>query len=167
MSAHDLVNAILVIGVVAIFIARSVRKFATSRAQRGGPKTAWSASPPAGVALAQQQLLPPAPAPVAAPKPARRTRPARPAAQGSAPAARPAASYAAEAAAAFPTLDLTLPGAEAPAGPGDGLARPRGKRGAFAPAGRGWGAGAIVAMEILGPPVSLRSGATLGAPHAF
>jgi hypothetical protein len=72
----------------------------------------------------------------------------------------------AEAAAAFPGLDLLLPGA------GDlAVVAPRRRIrtvGGGAPMGSpGWGANAIVALEILGPPVSLRSGATLGAPHAF
>ena len=68
---------------------------------------------------------------------------------------------------AFPGLDLTLPDADAPAV----LAVPRraGRtfRGNVMPGAKAWGANAVVAMEILGPPVSLRSGATLGAPHAF
>jgi hypothetical protein len=68
---------------------------------------------------------------------------------------------------AFPGLDLTLPDADAPAVLA--VARRAGNvfRGNRLPGRAGWGANAIVAMEILGPPVSLRSGATLGAPHAF
>jgi hypothetical protein len=72
----------------------------------------------------------------------------------------------AEAAAAFPGLDLLLPGS------GDlAIVAPRRRIrtiGGGAPLGSpGWAANAVVAMEVLGPPVSLRSGATLGAPHAF
>ena len=72
----------------------------------------------------------------------------------------------AEAAAAFPGLDLLLPGS------GDLIiAAPRRRIrsiGGGAQLGSpGWAANAVVAMEVLGPPVSLRSGATLGAPHAF
>jgi hypothetical protein len=72
----------------------------------------------------------------------------------------------AEAAAAFPGLDLSLPGAE---GPGTVAPRRRIRTvGGGPPLGSpGWAANAVVAAEILGPPVSLRPGATLGAPHAF
>ncbi len=74
----------------------------------------------------------------------------------------------AEAAAAFPGLDLTLPDAPVTPGTAPGRRRPMRALGGGPPVGsRGWGANAIVAMEILGPPVSLRPGATLGAPHAF
>jgi hypothetical protein len=73
----------------------------------------------------------------------------------------------AEAAAAFPGLDLSLPDA---GGVGAVFAPRRRKRtlgGGPALGSPGWAANAIVAYEVLGPPVSLRPGATLGAPHAF
>jgi hypothetical protein len=73
----------------------------------------------------------------------------------------------ADAEAAFPELDLSLPDA-------GGLSVSAPRRRVRRTAGGGpavgsaaWAANAVVAMEILGPPVSLRSGATLGAPHAF
>jgi hypothetical protein len=67
---------------------------------------------------------------------------------------------------AFPVLDLTLPGADGTASFGAVRKLSPIFRGA-GPGSRAWGVQAIVAMEVLGPPVSLRSGATLGAPHAF
>jgi hypothetical protein len=75
-------------------------------------------------------------------------------------------AYPAEAAGAFAGLDLSLPDAGAPA---VFAARPaRRTIGSAAVLGsRGWGAGAIVAMEVLGPPVAVRPGATLGASHAL
>jgi len=72
----------------------------------------------------------------------------------------------AEAAAAFPVLDLSL-GDDAL--PGSAPVKRRAARGfGGAPIGsRGWGPGAIVTAEILGTPVGLRPGATVGVPHAF
>jgi hypothetical protein len=56
----------------------------------------------------------------------------------------------------FPLLDLTLPGAAA---------------GAAAPPRRaapGWAVKAVIAAEVLGPPLALRPPpATLGEPRAF
>lgn len=73
----------------------------------------------------------------------------------------------AEAAAAFPGLDLTLPDSQGVTGVTAPRRRLRALGGGPPVGSRAWGANAIVAMEILGPPVSLRPGATLGAPHAF
>ena len=67
---------------------------------------------------------------------------------------------------AFPGLDLTLPSADQPVAFRT-VRRPAPVFRGTAPGSRAWGVQAIVAMEVLGPPVSLRSGATLGAPHAF
>jgi hypothetical protein len=72
----------------------------------------------------------------------------------------------AEAAAAFPALDLSLPdtpGVPAPAR----RRRVRSIGGGAAFGSPGWAANAIVANEILGTPVGLRPGATVGIPHAF
>jgi DNA polymerase-3 subunit gamma/tau len=72
----------------------------------------------------------------------------------------------AEAAAAFPALDLSLP--DTPGVPA--AARRRRVRtigGGAAFGSPGWAANAIVANEILGTPVGLRPGATVGIPHAF
>jgi hypothetical protein len=72
----------------------------------------------------------------------------------------------AEAAAAFPALDLSLP--DTPGVPSrTARRRVRTLGGGPAIGSAGWAANAILANEILGPPVSLRSGATLGVPHAF
>lgn len=91
---------------------------------------------------------------------------ARPAAKARPPVrSTPDFGFPAEAAAAFPVLDLTLPG-DAPDALAPVRARRRAPRGGFV-GSAGWSANAIVALEVLGPPVSLRSGATLGAPHAF
>lgn len=85
------------------------------------------------------------------------------------PPAPPRARVAAapSAAEAFSVLDLTLPDAQGPAQPAPVRRRGRSMLGTGVPGSAEWGAAAIVALEILGPPVSLRSGATLGAPHAF
>jgi hypothetical protein len=71
-----------------------------------------------------------------------------------------------EAAAAFPTLDLSLP--DTPGVPSRTVRRRLRTLGGGPPIGSpGWVANAILASEIIGSPVSLRSGATLGVPHAF
>jgi hypothetical protein len=68
--------------------------------------------------------------------------------------------------AAFPELDFSLPGSEPAA---VNARRPAPRAGGKAPAigSRAWAANAIVAIEVLGPPVALRSGATAGVPRAF
>ncbi|HEV8023057.1 MAG TPA: hypothetical protein VGP41_17400 [Candidatus Lustribacter sp.] len=71
----------------------------------------------------------------------------------------------AEAAAAFPALDLSL--GDIGTAPGAPKRRARRALGGLAIGSRGWGANAIVAAEVLGTPVGLRSGATVGVPHAF
>jgi hypothetical protein len=72
----------------------------------------------------------------------------------------------AEAAAAFPTLDLSLP--DTPGVPSrTARRRVRTLGGGPAIGSPGWAANAVLAAEIIGSPVSLRSGATLGVPHAF
>jgi hypothetical protein len=72
----------------------------------------------------------------------------------------------AEAAAAFPALDLSLP--DTPGIPSPARRRRvRTLGGGPAIGSPGWAANAILANEILGPPVALRSGATVGVPHAF
>jgi hypothetical protein len=73
----------------------------------------------------------------------------------------------AEAAAAFPGLDLSLPGTPGVPSPATRVRRFRTLGGGPAVGSAGWAANAVLALEILGPPVSLRSGATLGVPHAF
>jgi hypothetical protein len=141
-----------------LFIVAAVRRWSKRRAV---PATRPIApAPPAGAdqLLARRRLAPrqsirpviPAPVPVRA----------------AGPAPTMAETLPAEAAAAFPGLDLSLPGADAV---GLGAPRRRMRRvGSGPPLGSpAWAANAIVANEILGPPVSLRSGATLGAPHAF
>lgn len=126
---------------------------------------------------ASRHALTAAPQPVA-PQAARRRlapAPARPVVAQVFPAPAPRAAIApsmaetlpAEAAAAFPALDLSLGDA-----PGSKAASVRRRRlrtfgGGPAAGSPGWAANAIVAMEVLGPPVSLRSGATLGAPHVL
>jgi hypothetical protein len=72
-----------------------------------------------------------------------------------------------EAAAAFPLLDLSL-GDGSPSGATVATRRrARNIAGGAAIGSRGWGVNAIVAAEILGTPVGLRPGATVGVPHAF
>jgi hypothetical protein len=77
-----------------------------------------------------------------------------------------AETLSAEAAAAFPSLDLSLP--DTPGVPSQsGRRRFRTLGGGPAIGSPRWAANAILANEIIGTPVSLRSGATLGVPHAF
>jgi hypothetical protein len=72
----------------------------------------------------------------------------------------------AEAAAAFPALDLSLP--DTPGVPSRAARRRvRTLGGGPAIGSPGWAANAILANEILGLPVGLRAGATVGVPHAF
>jgi len=125
--------------------------------------------------------VPPAPVRTAAPPPAapaapirRRIAPPRPvAAQTFAvPSAAVTAptmgeTLPAEAAAAFPALDLSLPDTPGvPAGAG-ARRRVRTLGGGAAFGSWAWAANAVIANEILGTPVGLRSGATVGIPHAF
>jgi hypothetical protein len=56
---------------------------------------------------------------------------------------------------AFPSLDLSLPGAPAAAVPSAKRSTP------------GWAVNAVIAAEVLGPPLALRPPATLGDPRAF
>jgi hypothetical protein len=67
---------------------------------------------------------------------------------------------------AFPTIDLSLPGAEPAVGE---PRRPAARAAGSGPAigSRAWAANGIVALEVLGLPVALRSGATFGVPRAF
>jgi hypothetical protein len=146
MNEHTIVNGIFAVIAIVVFVARIAKKaggqlkpFAVD-ANRSEPDKPRPILPP--VVRETPRIAPP---------------PMVPAAPG----------FPAEAAAAFPVLDLTLPDADTPGDPAPVRRRGRSMRGTGVPGSAGWGAGAIVAMEILGPPVSLRAGATLGAPHAF
>jgi hypothetical protein len=57
--------------------------------------------------------------------------------------------------ASFPVLDLTLPGT--PAAAATAVRRPPPR----------WAVNAVIAAEVLGPPLALRPPATLGEPRAF
>jgi hypothetical protein len=152
MNVHGIINGILIFVAALLVIGQVIKKLGGS----GAP----APSPGAGVPV----------------RPAAKTTPRRPALVTGTPRSLPVAAVPRQArddmqlgaADAFPVLDLTLPDADAPAG---AIVQPRraGRtfRGNVMPGERGWGANAVVALEILGPPVSLRSGATLGAPHAF
>jgi hypothetical protein len=156
---HGLGNLIPVI-IWGLFIVAAARRMFRRRPPPM-PAPEQNARPPAGApaAVPRRRLAPaPAPRPIVA--------------QVFPPATRAtivpsmADTLPAEAAAAFPGLDLLLPGSSDLA-----VVAPRRRIrtiGGGAPLGSpGWAANAVVAMEVLGPPVSLRSGATLGAPHAF
>jgi hypothetical protein len=185
MNEHAIVNTILAVIAIGVFVMQAYRSIgraappaATPPEQPRRPPIVPNVTGPAAAALGQaRQLLVrqltaapnprPLPLPMRAAAPVQRPAPPVPA---RAPAERrpPAAArpLGVEALAAFPVLDLTLPDAEVP---GRAAPRRRGRSmlGTGIPGSPGWGAGAIVALEILGPPVSLRAGATLGAPHAF
>jgi hypothetical protein len=66
----------------------------------------------------------------------------------------------------FPAIDLSLPGAE-PAMGNPRRPAERATGGGPAIGSRAWAASGIVALEVLGLPVALRSGATFGVPRAF
>ncbi len=71
------------------------------------------------------------------------------------------------AAAAFPELDLSLPGAELLGTAPAARRRARSRLGGPAVGSGPWMANAVVGAEVLGLPVALRSGATFGVPRAF
>jgi hypothetical protein len=185
MNEHTIVNTIFVVIAIAVFVVQAYRKIAGAPPAAGpGPEQPRrplivpNVTGPAAAALGQarQRLvrqLTAAPNPPPTPQPMRAEAPARPLAAPAASRApvaqRPPAAarpLAVEALGAFPVLDLTLPDAEVPGRPAP-RRRGRSMLGTGVPGSPAWGAGAIVALEILGPPVSLRAGATLGAPHAF
>jgi hypothetical protein len=162
VNEHELPNLGPLIFTV-LFVAAAVWR--RVRRSGGSPPRTRSRSPIVPV----PRTSAPAAAPAAA-RPARRrlAEPAVPAA----PPPRPRPTFAPamgdmlsnEAAAAFPVLDLSL-GDEPdgmPAAP-----RPRSRRTGARIGSRGWGVNAIVAAEVLGTPVGLRPGATVGVPHAF
>jgi hypothetical protein len=162
---HGLGN-LIPIAVIAFFVIANIwKRFSTATVRREAQAAA--AQPPIAPRVT-------GPAPAAAVPPRRRLAPPS---SPNVPAAAPqpvrpqplpvaADAFPPEAAAAFAALDLSLPDAGAQAA----FAVRRRVRPAVAGAllgSRGWGPGAIVALEVLGPPVSIRSGATLGAPHAL
>jgi hypothetical protein len=150
-------GGVLIGAIVAFFVIANLWKRFSKAVAQAGPAAAVPAAAPRRRPVPQRAPVPPArPAsPAVAPRP-------------SAPLPMPglADAFPAEAAAAFDGLDLSLPdaGVSAPAA----ARRRRRTIGSAAVLGsRGWGAGAIVAMEVLGPPVAVRPGATLGASHAL
>jgi hypothetical protein len=166
MNEHGLPN-LAPLAIMAFFVITAMWRRFSAGSKRAAAELA-AARPPvipkpamAVEPLARRRLSPP-----------QTTRPAVPAArpQTLREAITPsmAQTLPAEAAAAFPGLDLSLPDAG-----GSGAAFTAKRRrirtfgGGPAIGSPAWAANAIVANEILGPPVSLRSGATLGAPHAF
>ncbi len=165
MSGHDFSTALpLVLGVIFVFgvIRRQLARMrAPAGAEYAAVRAPTAAQPPPPVVPPRRRL---APAPL--PRPAvPRTLPARP--RITPPAVMAPQALSLEAAAAFPTLDMSLGEGSIPGVPAVAPRRRRAVGGSTVLGSPGWGAHALVALEILGPPVSLRSGATLGAPHAF
>jgi hypothetical protein len=165
MNEHGFGN-LAPLAIMAFFVITSIwRRFAAT-SKRAAAEAALARAPipqqpiPAVEPLARRRLAPPqTKRPVMPPPPVPSAR------QTIIPSM--AETLPAEAAAAFPGLDLSLPDA---GGVGAIFAPRKPKRalgGGPALGSPGWAANAIVAYEILGPPVSLRPGATLGAPHAF
>jgi cell division septation protein DedD len=157
MSSHGVGN-LVTIALAVIFIVSAIRR-QLSRVGAPAARAPVVPSPPLEP-LARRRLAPPQAkrplVPPAVPPPARVTI-----------VPSMAETLPAEAAAAFPALDLSLPdtpGVPAATGP---RRRLRSIGAGPALGSPGWGVNAVLATEILGPPVSLRAGATLGAPHAF
>jgi hypothetical protein len=158
VNEHGLGNLIPLL-VWGLFLIAAVRRWSKRRPPLPAANAAGSVATQAPLARRRLAPTPAAPAkrpPAAAvPPPAVRT-PIAPSMADTLPA---------EAAAAFPALDLSLPGGSLPVG----APRRRSRTAAGgAPLGSArWAADAIVAAEVLAPPLSLRPGATLGAPQAF
>jgi hypothetical protein len=145
-----------------LFVVVAIRRWfkRSARAAAAAPAPLRTVAPPPVAPAVRRRLAPPAPPrPVvgqtfAVPSPAVST-------------ATMGETLPAEAAAAFPALDLSLPDT-----PGVPVAAGRRRRvrtigGGAAIGSPAWAANAIIANEILGTPVGLRSGATVGIPHAF
>ena len=161
MNFEHGIGGLLPVIIWGLFIVAAIRRWTKARAVPPAPppdaivpvRPAVSPEQP----LARRRLAPPA-----AVRPAVAPALATPARAPLVPSM--ADTLPAEAAAAFPGLDLSLPGLPG----GTVRRRPLRSVGGGPPIGSpAWAANAIVAAEILGPPVSLRPGATLGAPHAF
>ncbi len=164
MTSHVIGNLVTTV-LAVVFIVSAIRRQLKGLGKApvpARPGAAPSAATPALAGTVTRRRL----APAAAPRPI--TVPPSAAASLRAPInPSMAETLPAEAAAAFPGLDLSLGEGDVPGGP-----RPVRRRlrviGGGPPLGSpGWGVNAVVAMEVLGPPVSLRPGATLGVPHAF
>ena len=169
---HGFGNLVFVAVIGFFIVANLWKRFSTATARAAAavqpPAVPLVTAPAAGTPAAANAALParrrlaPASVPVLPPRPAPGAAPLPPARLPIPP--NPDA-FPAEAAAAFAGLDLSLPIDGLPGAP---VRRPRRTIGSAAVLGsRGWGAGAIVAMEVLGPPVAVRPGATLGASHAL
>jgi hypothetical protein len=150
MNGHGIVN-LAPFAIVAFFVATALWKRMT---RRGNPSASATAPRPVYPRLPMDPDPP-------------QVQPVRPpAARVSAIMPSKAETLPAGAAAAFPTLDLSLP--DMPGVPSRTVRRRVRTLGGGPPIGSpGWAANAILAGEIIGSPVSLRSGATLGVPHAF
>jgi hypothetical protein len=158
------ISSLVPLAVWGLFLVVAVRRW-IKRAARPTAKPSYArsaAAPPQPplVLPARRRLAPAAPV--------------RPVPSQTFPAAvRPASTptmaetLPAEAAAAFPALDLSLP--DTPVAVAARVPRrgARGNAGGPAFGSRAWLTNAIIANEILGTPVGLRPGATVGIPHAF
>jgi hypothetical protein len=149
-----------------LFVVVAIRRWLKRRAPAAPPpppvRTA-APPPPAAAPLVRRRLAPPAaPRPLAAQTLSVPAPPAR-----ATPAPTMAETLPAEAAAAFPALDLSLPDTPGVPAAGGRRRRVRTIGGGAAIGSPAWAANAIIANEILGTPVGLRPGATVGIPHAF
>ncbi len=149
-----------------LFVVVAIRRWFKGRARIAAasppPAPRTAAPPPAAPAPAvRRRLAPPAP-----PRPVASQPFTAPLAATAATAPTMGETLPAEAAAAFPALDLSLPGTPGvPAAAGRRRVRTIG--GGAAVGSPAWAANAVIANEILGTPVGLRPGATVGIPHAF
>ena len=162
MTSHVIGNLVTSVLAVVFIVGATRRQLKSLGKAPAAPRPAappWPAVEAPGP-VTRRRLAPP----VAA-RPA--TAPAVPARGRAGIAPSMAETLPAEAAAAFPGLDLSLGDGDLPGAPAPARRRLRVIGGGPPLGSPGWGANAVLAMEILGPPVSLRPGATLGVPHAF
>jgi hypothetical protein len=170
MSGHDF-GSVLPLVLVAIFVISAVRRQLRrlnnppAFADRTATRSPIVSPPPPAPAPPRRRLASPPLAWPATPRPLPTTP--RPAPAAAELAALPPMPELLTAEDAFPSFDFSLPGTVRPAAVTAARRRLRSIGGGPAPGSPGWGANAVLALEVLGPPVSLRSGATLGAPHAF
>jgi hypothetical protein len=151
---------VIIWGLFVVVAIRRWFKRGAKAAPPSAPVRGAVPSPAAAAPVVRRRLAPPA-----APRSVATQSFAAPAPASSAPTM--GETLPAEAAAAFPALDLSLPDTPGVPTVAGQRRRVRTIGGGAAIGSPAWAANAIIANEILGTPVGLRPGATVGIPHAF